>query len=731
MIIANAPENELERLKRLEEYRILDTPPEHVFDSIVELAAYSCNTPIALISLVDSGRVWFKSKAGMPEPAETSRDVAFCSHAILQRGVMEVSDTAVDPRFFDNPLVVESGYRFYAGVPLTTHDGCALGTLCVIDHKPRALNVHEKGALGNLAGLVMRLLEARHSEEALRQVKEITEKIIDGSNDCVKVLDLDTNLLSMNLGGQRLLEICDVSVFLGKRWLDFWQGTERDSATHAVMAAKNGGIGHFQGFCPTAKGKPKWWDVIVTPIRDVVGRPERLLAVSRDVTEQRELTQRLSYEASHDALTGLPNRREFEAVGRALLDSARATRKRHVLVYMDLDQLKVVNDTCGHLAGDDLLRQVAARLSATMRKSDTLARLGGDEFGVLLEGCALHEAKPVAASLIETVRKHKFIWHDALFTLTSSAGLAEINDASRDFMSVLSGADAACHFAKEKGRNRVQEFRGDDDELMRRHREMAWTSRIAHGLERDSFCLFYQRVAPIQDMEHAQHHEVLLRLREDGLLTLPSAFIPAAERYNLMPALDRWVIRKVFRSQSASRQSLYAINLSGTSINDEQFLDFILAEFQATGMPPQAVCFEITETAAISNLSRATEFFRALKAIGCQLALDDFGSGLSSFGYLKRLPVDWLKIDGALVKDMADDAVAFTMVEAINRIGRVMGIKTIAEFVENDRVLGELRKLGVHAAQGYHIHRPEPLPETLTAREVARTPLAAAAASLS
>ncbi len=706
MITAAAPSNELERLKLLQEYRILDTPAEHIFDSITELAAYACSAPIALISLVDSGRVWFKAKTGL-DAVETSRDLAFCSHAIMQRGIMEVSDTTADPRFFDNPLVRESGLRFYAGVPLLTRDGCALGALCVIDRKPRALSSHERGALKNLADLVMRLLEARGSEEALRVSKEITDKIVDSSHDSVKVLDLNAQLLSVNLGGQKLMEICDVSAFLGKCWIDFWRGGDRESAVRAVEAAKNGGVGHFQGYCPTAQGTPKWWDVIITPIRDAYGKPERLLCVSRDVTQQHELEQRLSFEASHDSLTGLPNRREFESRGQALLESARRNGKPHALLYLDLDQFKVVNDTLGHLAGDALLRQVAATLSQKMRKSDTLARLGGDEFGVLLGHCTLGEAKKIAASLIETVRDLKFEWQGARFSISASIGLAEVSDASRDLPSVLSGADAACYFAKDKGRNRVQEFRGDDDDVMRRHREMAWTHRIAKGLEKNSFCLFYQRVAPIHDLKLAQHQEVLLRLEEDGTLIPPSSFIPAAERYNLMPSLDRWVIRKVFRSHRGAGS--YAINLSGTSINDEQFLEFILAEFAHSKMPPQSVCFEITETAAISNLSRATEFFRALKRIGCELALDDFGSGLSSFGYLKTLPVDYLKIDGALVKDMADDPIAYTMVEAINRIGHVMGIKTIAEFVEDDRVLSELRKLGVNAAQGYAIHKPERL----------------------
>ncbi len=288
----------------------------------------------------------------------------------------------------------------------------------------------------------------------------------------------------------------------------------------------------------------------------------------------------------------------------------------------------------------------------------------------------------------------------------------EIDRHSRSVPALLSAADTACYTAKNKGRNRVQAFQRDDVELAQVHGEMEWVARITKGFEEQRFRLYFQRIAPIQGTEAGEHAEVLLRLEdEDGQLIPPAAFIPAAERYNLMPSLDRWVIRRAFvaymsrPAEDACRDTL-SINLSGASLTDDYFLDFVRDQFAIYGMPPCAVCFEITETAAIANLGQAVRLIGELKKLGCRFALDDFGSGMSSFAYLKNLDVDYLKIDGALVRDMVD----FAMVEAINRVGHVMGLQTIAEFVENDAILAKLRELGVDYAQGYGLHQPEPFP---------------------
>ncbi len=448
------------------------------------------------------------------------------------------------------------------------------------------------------------------------------------------------------------------------------------------------------------------------PIRNDRGGVSGCVLVFRDVTATRNLARQLGWQASHDGLTGLVNRREFEILLGRMLDSARLQDKQHALLYLDLDQFKLVNDTCGHVAGDELLKQLALLLQSRIRDSDTLARLGGDEFGVLLEGCPPDQAERIANSLREVVQDFRFVWQDKTFSVGVSIGLVNVGSGGMDLATVMSAADAACYLAKDRGRNRVWVHKADDADVMRRHGEMEWTARINAAFSADRFCLYKQAVvANVASENPTECFEVFIRmLDEQGRIVLPMAFIPAAERYGLMPGLDRWVVRKALAWLArCDRPVTLAINLSGQSLGDEQFLEFVLGEFGRTGVDPKNVCFEITETAAIANLGRAQQFIGALKARGCSFALDDFGSGMSSFAYLKGLAVDFIKIDGTFVKDMAHDVIDSAMVEAVNRIGHVMGIKTIAEFVENDAIRARLKELGVDFVQGYGIHRPEPL----------------------
>lgn len=453
------------------------------------------------------------------------------------------------------------------------------------------------------------------------------------------------------------------------------------------------------------------------PIRDADGTILGVVMVFHDVTEKREMARRISWQASHDALTGLVNRREFEQRLQILLNSAWEKSAQHYLLYLDLDQFKVVNDTCGHFAGDELLRQVTQLLQARVRDTDTLARLGGDEFGVLLEGCPPERARQIAENLVTAVHEFRFPWRGKVFVVGASVGVAAIDHQSVDVHSVLSEADTACYIAKEKGRNRVQFSGRDDAEYSSRRGEMQWVSRLNHALENDRFQLWFQRITPLYGSHHrAEHVEILVRLRgEDGSLLLPGSFIPAAERFNLMARLDRWVIATAFQyharryADEDPGNRLWSINLSGVTLTDEAFPADLEAAFRKYRVPPQAFCFEITETAAIANLSRVAELIRKFQSMGCQFSLDDFGSGLSSFGYLKALPVDYLKIDGSFVRDMAEDGSDFAIVESINRIGHALGIETIAEFVQDEAILERLKSLGVDYAQGYHLHRPEPL----------------------
>ncbi|MBI3525990.1 MAG: EAL domain-containing protein [Betaproteobacteria bacterium] len=465
------------------------------------------------------------------------------------------------------------------------------------------------------------------------------------------------------------------------------------------------------------------------PIRERDNRIIGVVLVFHDVGEKRKLAHQLSYQAKHDALTGLINRSEFERELEYLLDSAASLQREHALLYLDLDQFKVVNDTCGHSAGDELLRQLTARIQAKMRESDTFARLGGDEFGVLLENCPLDQAERLANVLLDEVGAFHFTWLDMSFAVGVSIGLVAITASSGDSASVLSAADTACYAAKDKGRNRVQVYSPGDIEMAERHGEMHWVARIAKAFEDDRFRLYYQPIIVagknVQGRQHAtpgdphseerpglQHFEILLRmLDEENNLVPPGSFIPAAERYNLMVEIDRWVVGNVFNWLLARNQrSIFcAINLSGQSVNDDRFLAFLIDQIKASGVTPQQICFEITETAAISNLAKASNFIKTIKSLGCSFSLDDFGSGMSSFAYLKNLPVDYLKIDGSFVRDMINDPIDHAMVESINNIGHVMGIETIAEFVETQAILEKLRTIGVDYAQGYGIAKPGPL----------------------
>ena len=446
-------------------------------------------------------------------------------------------------------------------------------------------------------------------------------------------------------------------------------------------------------------------------------RKTNILLVCEDVTETRLLTEKIAYQAGHDALTGLVNRSEFDRQIKLAFEIDRNTRTEYALCYLDLDQFKVVNDTCGHLAGDELLRQLGGLLKKQIRQGDLLARLGGDEFGILMKGCLLPQAYKACEKIRNAIQDYNFAWEGRRFTVGVSIGIAGINNISGNSIESLKEADAACYAAKEKGRNRIHIFRPNDEELALRQGEMHWVTRIQEGLAQKRFCLYGQPIVPIAESNEGMHFETLIRYKDQsGHIIPPGAFLPAAERYNIAAALDRWVIATLFewlgnRPGFLDELSLCSVNLSGVSLSDEGMLDFISQEFFRWAIPTEKICFEITETAAIASLSNANRFIRTLKEQGCYFSLDDFGSGLSSFAYLKNLPVDFLKIDGLFVKDILDDQVDLAMVKSINEVGHVMGKKTIAEFVENEQIFMLLKELGVDYAQGYGISKPLPLHE--------------------
>ena len=440
------------------------------------------------------------------------------------------------------------------------------------------------------------------------------------------------------------------------------------------------------------------------------------LVAHKVITRVSEKNRQLAYQASHDALTGLINRREFEHRVERAIAQARIQTATHALLYLDLDQFKVVNDTCGHAAGDELLQQLAQILLSSVRYRDTLGRLGGDEFGMLLENCPLDKAVEIANKLLSAIDDFKFTWADDTFTLGISIGVVPIDRSTTDIASTMSAADAACYIAKESGRNQVQIAHLGDHRLQERHGEMQWVARLNRALEKDQFVLYFQPVIPCANKPGTgKHVEILVRLiDDDGTIIAPGAFLPAAEKYNLLTSIDRWVIAHslAWLAENTNNDTALitlSINLSGQTLGNPDMLKFIIDKMEETGAAPKQIIFEVTETSAITNITSATSFMLTLRGYGCRFSLDDFGSGLSSFTYLKKLPVEFLKIDGIFVRDILSDPVDFAMVKAISELGQLLGKEIIAEFVETRELADELRKMGVNYMQGHAYGKPQPL----------------------
>ncbi len=466
-------------------------------------------------------------------------------------------------------------------------------------------------------------------------------------------------------------------------------------------------------------GELFWSRQRIAPICLKPDQISHFVSVQEDVTEAIRISREVTYHATHDMLTGLLNRREFERRLQRVVETAAVDNTSHALCILDLDAFKVVNDTCGHLAGDELLRQLSSQLEAHLRKRDSLARLGGDEFGILMEHCSPTQAHRASTEILNLIESYRFQWEDNMMGVSASIGVVEINQDTQSVMDLMKQADQACYAAKDAGRNQMVFYREDDELLLSRRGEMHWISEINEALEGNRFTLYAQKMIPLNDKFLSVCYEILLRLRsKEGKLVFPGAFLPAAERYNLAPRIDRWVIENTFAWIAKHKEEIkqryhFSINLSGLSISQSGLLDFILECQNKWELPANLIKFEITETAAISNLREASAFIRRLRQSGFHFALDDFGSGLSSFAYLKNLPVDYLKIDGMFVRGIMDDPIDEAMVRSINEIGHVMGISTIAEFVESESILQRVSELGVDYAQGYSIQKPVPLDQIL------------------
>ncbi len=564
-----------------------------------------------------------------------------------------------------------------------------------------------------------RLLTQRQAfANALQVEKERAQITLASIGDAVITTDVEGSITYMNPAAEQLTHwnaehaqgLPMAALF---SLLDEQAEQESHNLVEQVLSGNlRGGTEHTR-YIQRLDGSTVSVNLVGSPIL-TEGMTSGTVLVLHDMTQERQYIANLSWQATHDALTGLANRREFEYRLEQALNELARQPARHTLMFLDLDQFKLVNDTCGHAAGDELLRHICAVLQSGLREGDTLARLGGDEFGVLLKNCPADQAERIAEHLRQLVQSLHFVWKERPFVTTVSVGLVHVAQGPTTLEASLRAADMACYMAKEKGRNRVQVYHADDSELSTRFGEMAWIQRLHVALEENRFCLYAQAIVPLQG-EGESHIEILLRLHdESGRTILPDNFIPAAERYGLMSALDRWVVRSVFQTIRQCLDdghegplAMCAINLSGTSIGDDKFLEYLERQFSEFRIPAQMICFEITETSAIANLGSAIRFINQLKSLGCRFSLDDFCAGMSSFAYLKHLPVDYLKIDGSFVKDMLDDPINRAMVEVINHIGHVMGKRTIAEFVETPVIESVLRDIGVDYAQGYLVERPQ------------------------
>lgn len=581
--------------------------------------------------------------------------------------------------------------------------------------------VDSHGRAVRLVGIETDITEQRLYEEALFREKESAQITLQSIGDGVVTADTDSNVQYLNpvavgLTGWELDDA--VGLPIDEIFRGFHEETCEPVENPVTIAMRRNR--RTKTVRPTLlirrDGNELYIESTAAPIRDPQGGVTGGVLVFHDVSESRELNRRLSYAASHDVLTELVNRTEFESRLKRALNSARAQETSYALLYLDLDQFKIVNDACGHNAGDQLLQQLGALLKSKIRWRDTLARLGGDEFGVLLEGCTIDEAVRTAETLRELVADFRFVWEERTFRLGVSIGVVPIMPNTDDVASLMTAADSACAAAKDAGRNRIYCYEENDIDLMKRRKEMQWAARITNALEENRFEMYRQTIQPLHDgLERGAHYELLLRMRdEQGQIVSPDLFINSAERYGLTPQIDRWVITNVFRwlvseADERERLSLCSINLSGRSLADEKFLPFVIDQFKTSGLNGALICFEITETAAIASYSQANRFIHALKELGCRFALDDFGTGLSSFGYLKHFPVDFLKIDGSFVREIIHDPIDREMVRSINEIGHLTGKRTIAEFAENEEIITMLRGLGVDYAQGYGVDKPQHL----------------------
>jgi diguanylate cyclase (GGDEF)-like protein/PAS domain S-box-containing protein len=717
---AQPPPTEALRLRALQALSVLDSAAEPEFDALVRAAAHICGTPISLVSVVDAHRQWFKANLGLPGVQETPRDLAFCSHAILEEELFLVPDALQDARFAGNPLVVGApGIRFYAGAPIRLKGGAAIGTLCVIDRQPRQLEASQRDALTCLAQAAARALEGRLATLELRQRNALLGATLSAIADAVLTADAQGRMTGLNPAAERLLGI-GAAEATGQPMKDFvgLRSSQLEAGLATVLA--NVAAGNTVRLPADATLQR---DGVASFAVEGSAAPLGLqgsVLVLRDVTSAREALVEMAHRATHDALTGLVNREEFDRQlkQRLLAMPTPCDVPADCLLYIDLDHFKIVNDSCGHEFGDLLLQKMAGLLRESVRATDLVARLGGDEFAILLNACPLAVAQKLAQNICNRLEVLRFESQGKRFQIGASIGLAALGGTLNDPQVLIRAADECCYAAKSAGRNRVVVWPAADQSALAAGSASQWAERIGRALDEDRFVLLGQLVMPLHAAAGAVKVEMLLRMLDDsGGLVPPGRFMPAAERFHLMGRIDRWVLRRTLDwmgvKLASCRAQQVGINLSGQSVGDPSFQAWAIATLETAGPALcRALTLEITETVAIASLDQARTFLRQIRSLGVSVALDDFGSGAATFGYLKQLPLDYLKIDGQFVRDLLTDPLDVVSVRSFVDVARVMGIKTIAEFVESAEVMERLRELGVDFAQGYCLHKPAAL-ETL------------------
>ena len=581
-----------------------------------------------------------------------------------------------------------------------------------------------QGHVQRIIGVAHDITERKIAENALFQEKEralvTLASIADGviRTDARGIVDY-LNPVAQKLTGWTLEEAYGQTADAVYRVVDEETGKKVLDPVHHCLAERREVAFLGQRLLVRRDGIRFPIDDSAAPIRNQEGKVTGAILVFKDLTQVRRVEDEMEHLASHDPLTGLINRREFERQLRHALQEHDGRSGRHALCQLDLDAFKLVNETCGHTAGDQLIRKIASVIEERVRQQDVLARLGGDVFGILFSDCSPEEAEHRAKEISEAIHSFRFHWGGRTFTNRVSGGLAPLSSSHSGADALLSAADAACFVAKDKGGGSIHIYQPGDREIAKRYGEMQWISRLQKALDEDRFRLYHQIIKPL-DTSNSEPplSEIFIRLiDEEGKLVYPGSFIPAAERYGLIPSIDRWVLSTALRlladdgNTAIARNSRFAINLSGLSLGAAGFLDFVVEELNKTRISPDRVFFEITETSAIANLPMAVRFISVLKGMGCRFVLDDFGQGLSSFGYLKNLPLDFLKIDGGFVREMVADPIQAALVASIHDIGEVMGLRTIAESVEDEATLEALRQIGVDYVQGYLFQRPRPLTE--------------------